>query len=72
MTRGTQRKRVLEAARDLARSGQHPDHKSILAHLELMEGFADVRDRLRDLRGQLDKLCALAQSERLRIEIPGR
>ena len=66
------RKRVLDAARDLARSGQYPDHKSILMHLELMEGFAEAGDRLRDIRGQLDRLCALAQSGRSRIEIPGR
>jgi hypothetical protein len=68
----TQRQRVLNRARDLARSGQHPDHKSIIAHLEPMEGFAEAGDRLRDIRGQLDRLCALAQSGRLRFVIPGR
>jgi len=50
------RKRVLDAARDLARSGQYPDHKSILMHLEPMEGFAEAGERLRDIRGQLDRL----------------
>ena len=64
------RKRVLDAARDLARSGQYPDHKSILMHLELMEGFAEAGDRLRDIRGQLDRLCALAQSGRSRLRSP--
>jgi hypothetical protein len=66
------RKRVLDAARDLARSGQHLNHKSIIAELEFMEGFAEAGDRLRIIRSQLDHLCALAQSERPRIAIPGR
>jgi hypothetical protein len=50
-------------ARDLARSGAHPDHKSILPHLEAMEGFSHVRSHFEDrtLRTQLDRLCALAQ-----------
>ena len=54
------RKRVLDAARDLARSGRHPDHQSILAELEPMEGFADAQERLRVLRSQLNHLCAMA------------
>jgi hypothetical protein len=66
------RVKVLNHARELARSGQHPDHKSIIAHLEHLEGFAEAHNRLRDLRGQLDRLCALAQSGRSRIDIPGR
>jgi len=67
-----QRKRLLDTARDLARSGQHPDHRSIFAHLEALDGFADARDRLQILRSQLDRLCAMAQSGRARMGIPGR
>ena len=59
-----QRSKVLNLARDLARSGQHADHRSIIAEVELLEGFAELRDRLGDsaLRLQLDRLCALAQA----------
>jgi hypothetical protein len=55
------RKRVLDAARDLARSGQHLNHQSIMAHLERMEGFAEAGERLRDIRGQRIG-CALWRS----------
>ena len=57
------RARVLNYARDLARSGTHADHKSIIPHLEVLEEFAAVRNRVdeRAFRGQLDRLCALAQ-----------
>jgi hypothetical protein len=51
-----QRVRVMNRAREFARSGQHPDHKSILAELETMEGFAETLDRLRLIRSQLDRL----------------
>jgi hypothetical protein len=69
-----QRKRLLDVARDLARSGQHPDHSSIIAQLESMEGFAEVRDWLegRAMRLQLNRLCALGQNGPARIDIPGR
>ena len=67
-----QRRRVLEAARALARSGGYPDHRSIFAHLETLDGFADSRDGLQIVRYQLDRLCAMAQSARARINIPGR
>jgi hypothetical protein len=66
------RVKVLNHARELARSGQHPDHKSILAELEPMEGFAETLGRLELIRSQLDRLCALAQSGPARIDIPGR
>ena len=64
-----QRTKVLELARDLARSGCHPDHTSILAQLEPMEGFADARVRLEEsaIRLQLDRLCALARAPRSRL-----
>jgi hypothetical protein len=51
-----QRVRVMNRAREFARSGQHPDHKSILAELETMEGFAETLDQLRLIRSQLDRL----------------
>ena len=35
-----QRARLLNRARELARTGRHPDHKSILAHLQTAEGFS--------------------------------
>ena len=67
-----QRRRVLEAARALARSGGYPDHRSIFAHLETLDGFADARDGLQIIRSQLDHLCGMAQSGRGQIGIPGR
>ena len=67
-----QRRRVLEAARDLARSGCYPDHRSIFAQIETMDGFSDARDRLQVIRSQIDHLCTLAKPRRARIDIPGR
>ena len=67
-----QRKRLLDAARDLARSGGHADHKSIFALIETMDGFSDARDRLQVIRSQIDHLCTLAKPGRARIDIPGR
>ena len=67
-----QRTRILNHARDLARSGQYQDHASIVAHLESLEGFAEARDRLRDIQSQLDHLCIRAQAGRPRFDIPGR
>ena len=66
------RKRVLDAARDLARSGRYADHRSIFAHLETMDGFTETRVRLRDIRSQLDHLCAIAKTGPTRRPIPGR
>ena len=59
-----QRTKVLNLARDLARSGQHETHRSILAELEIVEGFADAYGRLTDqvISSQLDRLCAMAQA----------
>ena len=59
-----QRTKVLNLARDLARSGQHQTHHSILAELEIVEGFADAYGRLTDqvISSQLDRLCAMAQA----------
>jgi hypothetical protein len=67
-----QRKKLLDAARYLARSGCHTDHRSIFAQIETMDGFSDARDRLQVIRSQIDHLCALAKPGRARIDIPGR
>jgi len=58
--------KLMNLARALARSGEHADHKSIIAHLAALEDFAAVLGRLEDraLRAQLDKLCAIAQGRR--------
>jgi hypothetical protein len=55
---------VLNLARVLARSGQHQTHRSILAELEIVEGFAEAYGRLTDqvISSQLDRLCAMAQA----------
>ncbi len=61
-SRYRQRSRLLQSARELARSGQHRDHTTILPLLEGLDGFADARLRLeeRGVRAQLDRLCAAA------------
>jgi len=68
------RKRLLDVARDLARSGQHPDHRSVIVELEAMEGFAEARGWFEGsaMRLQLNRLCAVAQTRPSRIDIPGR
>ena len=55
-----QRTKVLNLARDLARSGQHQTHHSILAELEIVEGFADayrLSDRPSNLCPTRQALC---------------
>jgi hypothetical protein len=63
-TRERKRRRVLRRAQELARSGQHADHTTIVPLLEQMEGFEFARERFEDhdLRAQLDQLCRLAGS----------
>ena len=58
-----ERGKLLNFARELARSGQHPNHRSIIAQLDALEEFENARDRLEDsaIRLQLDRLCALAR-----------
>jgi len=58
-----QRTKILKLARGLARSGQHKSHCSIVAELELLEGFSDAHRCLTDrvISAQLDRLCAMAQ-----------
>ena len=62
--RQLQRTKVLKLARDLARSGQHENHQSILMELEVVEGFAEVHRCLTDrvICAQLDRLCAMAHA----------
>ena len=62
------RQRVLDLARDLAWSGRYPDHKSIFAQLETMDGFADARNRPQAPRSQLFVLA----DPRVRIQTFGR
>jgi uncharacterized membrane protein len=59
----TQRHKLLEQARRLARTGAHADHTSVIAELQAEEGFNEARTRLEDraFKAQLDRLCALAQ-----------
>ena len=55
-----QRARLLEHARELARTGAHADHRSILPRLEALDGFSEARSRLEDrvFCAQLDGICA--------------
>ena len=60
----TQRRKVLNHARDLARSGEHADHQTIIVHLSALEDFEAVRSVFADraICAQLDKLCARARN----------
>jgi hypothetical protein len=62
--RARQRAKIMEIARDLARSGWHADHTTILQELEAMEGFSSAQIRIDTpaFRAQLDKLCAMARA----------
>ncbi len=53
--RTRQRAKIMEIARDLARSGWHADHTTIFRELEAIEGFSAERTRI-------DKLCARART----------
>jgi hypothetical protein len=70
----SERHKVVQRAQRLARSGQYPDHASIIPLLQDMEGFEAARLRLeeRAVRSQLDRLCAMAQSKHERFVVPGR
>ncbi len=56
-----QRARLLNRARELARTGRHQDHKSIVAQLEAVEGFAEATKQIELIRFQIDRLCAVAR-----------
>ena len=58
-----QRRKVLNHARDLARSGEHADHQTIIPLMIAREDFAVVRRWFEDRAFcvQLDKLCTMAR-----------
>ena len=58
-----QRGKVLNYARDLARSGEHRDHKSIILRLAAKADAALVQTWFEDRAfcAQLDRLCAVAR-----------
>ncbi len=56
-----QRARLLNRARELARTGRHQDHKSIVAQLEAVEGFAEATKQIELIRFQIDRLCSMAR-----------
>ena len=60
------RTKLLSHARQLARSGQHPDHRSIIMQMELADGFGDAHRLLvrPGISAQLDKLCTMAAPTR--------
>jgi hypothetical protein len=60
------RGKLLNRARDLARSGRYADHRSIFAELETLGDFADAWGRVEAFRSQLDRICALAQQKQSR------
>lgn len=66
------RRRVLDQARKLARSGRHADHKSIIRAMESAEGFAlaQVRFQERAFLAQLDRMCRMARETLLAIRGP--
>ena len=57
------RRKVLNYARDLARSGEHADHESIIPHVAALEDLEAARRVFEDraICAQLDKLCAIAR-----------
>ena len=58
--------RVLRHARELARTGRHAGHETILRELEATDGFELARRWFEDrgLRTQLDRLCTMARDPR--------
>ena len=67
--RYTLRGRVLQHARELARTGRHAGHETILRELEAADGFEVARQWFEDrgLRAQLDRLCMLARDPAPRL-----
>ena len=57
------RRKVLNYARGLARSGEHVDHQTIILYLAALEDFEAVRGVFADraICVQLDRLCAMAR-----------
>ncbi len=60
----SERHKVMARAQELARSGQHADHTTIIPALVHMAGFEAARVRLEEkaIRFQLDRLCAMARA----------
>ncbi len=58
-----QRRLLLDHARELARSGRHVDHRSIVAELREVEGFALAQARFQEYAflAQLDRMCRIAR-----------
>jgi hypothetical protein len=56
------RARLLNRARELARTGRYSDHKSILTQLETVEGFPEAAKELQPIQLQLDRLCAMKRA----------
>jgi hypothetical protein len=55
--------KMMNQARELARSGQYADHEPILARIETEDGFEKVRRWIdeRAFRAQLNRLREMAQ-----------
>ena len=60
-----QRHKVVARAQQLARSGRHADHTTIIRELAHMDGFEAARARLEEgaIRIQLDRLCAMSRAD---------
>ncbi len=58
-----QRRKLLDRARELARSGRHANYKIIIRELEHVQGFDLVRTRFQEYAflSQLDRMCRVAQ-----------
>ena len=59
----SRRRKVLNHARELARSGEHADHQTIIPHVAALDGFEAVRGLFADraICAQLDLLCTRAR-----------
>ena len=68
-----QRTKVLRLARDLARSGQHQSHHSIVEELKQVEAFTEAHRCLtnRLIAAQLDRLCAMASAQAVAPPLAG-
>ena len=57
--------KMMNQARQLARSGQYADHAPILTQIEAEPGFEKVRRWIdeRAFRAQVNRLCEIAQSK---------
>ena len=62
--RARQRARVIERARDLARTGRYEDHTGIISALVGVDGYEEVRNKIEGqaIRAQLDRLCTMARN----------